>query len=289
MQVPPRRIALSMAAASALRWVGADRWRLSFPSAALSLAPMSTLYDPDRRYRRRVLASLTRLVIFVAGVSTAAVVAYRYGGDVYRDDIERLEQALAEAQRETADLEQTAIRAEAAARAATTQFEDLRERFEREVPTGERKEITDFVIAQMAEGLDRERLMFAIRAAATPQDCTEAETRRFIMPTPAYQGPNTAVGFADGRITVSGMGENAVADNGGILGWFDPAQPVTVTLTLIGGETHTVSGRLPLHYSIPLDGVEWRFTVTEGDQSFANVTADRCTLATPEDGETTSN
>lgn len=244
---------------------------------------MSTLYDPDRRYRRRVLASLTRILVFAVGVTTTAVVAYRYGGDAYRQDIARLESALAEAEAEAADLEETAIRAEAAARAATTQFEELRARFEREVPTGVRKELTDFVIAQLENGLDRDRLLFAIRAATTPVDCTEAETRRFIMPTPAYQGPNTAVGFADGRITVSGMGENAVADNGGALGWFDPAQEVTVTLTVIGGETHSVSGQLPLHYSIPLDGDEWRFSISEGDRSFANVTADRCPLPTPED------
>lgn len=247
--------------------------------------PMSALYDPDRRYRRRFWASASRTIVSIVLIILAATLAYRFGGDRSAARLDQLEVEVRQATQRAQELEQTAIRAEAAARAATTQFEDLRTRYEQEVPTGLRREITEMVISQLENGLDRERLLFALRAATAPQTCELSDTRRFIMPTPAYQGANTSVGFAEGRITVTGMAENAVSEEGGTLGWFDPAQEVTVSFTIIGGTTNSISGVLPLHYSVPLDGEEWRFTVTPGDQSFASVTADRCSLEVEDDRE----
>jgi len=239
---------------------------------------MSSLYDPDRRYRKRFWASTSRSIISIVLIAIAATLAYRFGGDQNAARIEQLESEVSTLLTRTEDLEQNALHAEATARAATAQFEELRERYDRDVPTGLRREITDMVLAQLENGLDRDRLLFALRAAAAPQSCEEAETRRFIMPTPFYQGPNTSVAFAEGRVTVTGMGENATAENGGPEGWFDPAQEVTVTFTVIGGATSSISGLLPLHFSIPMDEQEWRFTVSIGEQSFANVTADRCSF-----------
>lgn len=236
------------------------------------------LYDPERRYRRRVRKATIRVGFYLVSIGIAAALGYQFGVQETRGRETHLAQQLADAEAARAALEQNVIRLGAAARTTQILYDELRQRYEREVPTGTRRELAELVAHRLEQGIDAERLAFVIRAADEPTDCSGAETRRFILPTPAYRGPNTAVGFADGRITVTGRGENARSANGGALGWFDPAQPVTVTFTLIGGEESAVSGQLPLHHSIALAGAEYRFTIVEGDRSFVNVTADRCSF-----------
>ena len=96
------------------------------------------------------------------------------------------------------------------------------------------------------------------------------------------------MGFADGRITVTGEGKNAVSPDGLPEGWFDPAQELSINLTTIGGESASVAGLLPLHTSLILGTDEYRFTVVEGAQSFVEVTADRCDFVGSTDTESVS-
>jgi len=234
------------------------------------------LYDYDRRYRRRVWGTLTRIGFYVATIAVTALFAYRTGIEQSAERERRLEDRVAELESSLAAAEQNAIRLEAAARTAQIQYDELMTRFEAEVPQGERRQLLRLVSARLEEGLPPERLAFFIRSAAPPRDCTEAESRRFIVPTPTYDGPNTSIGFADGRITVTGRGENEVTEGGAIQGWYDPARPVTLVFTRIGGEREQVEGQLPLHHTLVLDDAEWRFTATQGERSMVDVTADRC-------------
>ncbi|MEQ8967132.1 MAG: hypothetical protein RID91_15040 [Azospirillaceae bacterium] len=234
------------------------------------------LYDYDRRYRRRVWGTITRIGFYVATIAVTALFAYRTGIEQSAERERRLDNRVAELESSLAAAEQNAIRLEAAARTARIQYEELMARFEAEVPRGERRELLNLVSARLEEGVAPDRLAFFVRSAAPPTDCTEAESRRFIAATPTYDGPNTAIGFADGRITVTGEGENAVSEGGSVQGWYDPAMPVTMAFTRIGGEREEVEGKLPLHHTLVLDGAEWRFTATEGDRSMINVAADRC-------------
>ncbi|HET8726053.1 MAG TPA: hypothetical protein VFO41_00970 [Alphaproteobacteria bacterium] len=234
------------------------------------------LYDPDRRYRRRVWGTIVRTGFYVATLGVAAAFAYQIGIERMHNRQEQLTEELRGLQRSNATLEQNAIRLEAAARAAQIQYRELLERFEREVPTGQVRELSTLAAERLEDGVPAERIAFFIEAADQVRDCGEPETKRFIVPTPIYQGANTSVGFADGRITVTGMGTNAVDEGGAQQGWFDPAKPVKITFTVIGGEQSETSGELPLHHSVVLGDDEYRFTIAEGERSFVQITADRC-------------
>lgn len=235
-----------------------------------------SLYDHDRRYRRRVWGTITRFGFYVITIGVAAAFAYQTGVKQVENREQRLEAQVAELESSLATAEQKAIRMEAAANTATIQYDDLLARFEAEVPTGHERQLLALIEQRQAEGVAPERIAFFIESAAPPRDCTEADSKRFILPTPVYDGPNTSVGFADGKITVTGRGDNAVSESGGPLGWYDPAQPVTIAFTRIGGEREEIQGVLPLHHSMVLDDAEWRFTAVPGDRSMVNVVADRC-------------
>lgn len=236
------------------------------------------LYDPDRRYRRRIWARIARTGLFLATIGATSALAYQIGVEQMRGRHQSLEQEVETLRAETVDLQQTAIRLEAATRTAEVQYQELLARFEREVPSGAVRELAQLVAQQLEKGVEADRLAFFINAADQVRDCGAPETKRFIVPTPIYQGANTSVGFADGRITVTGMGANARDEAGKLQGWYDPAQPVKITFTTIGGEQSETTGQLPLHHSVVLGEYEYRFTIVEGERSFVVVTADRCAL-----------
>ena len=168
---------------------------------------------------------------------------------------------------------------------ARARHTDLLERFNREVPTGILRQLTDIVAQELDDGVHPDRLEMMIAAAAQPTECRDGETKRFIVATPIYRGSNTSVGFADGRITVTAEGQNVQTPGGTIQGWFDPTQPVSVTFTIVGGEFSEVSGTVPLHHSMLLGDEEYRFTVAEGERSFVNVTADTCQVPLTADAD----
>jgi type II secretory pathway component PulJ len=237
-----------------------------------------SLYDPDRRYRRRTWGAITRFGFYVVTLGVASAFAYQTGVQQVENREERLEDRVAELESALATAEQNAIRMEAAANTATIQYDELLARFEREVPGRQERRILALVAERLEAGVDLERIAFFIDEAAPPAECTEADRKRFILPTAVYDGPNTSIAFADGKITVTGRGTNATSEGGGTLGWYDPAQDVRLDFTVIGGSGESVEGVLPLHHSVVLDGAEWRFTAVPGERSIVNVVADRCTF-----------
>ncbi|MEM1400504.1 MAG: hypothetical protein AAGF58_11520 [Pseudomonadota bacterium] len=201
----------------------------------------------------------------------------------YQIGVEQMKDRESELVRETEDLklvkselERATVELQATTQTAEVRYRELQDRFEREVPHGILRQLAGLVARRLDEGISAQRVALYITAADEPQNCDEPTSKRFIVRTPTYDGANTSVGFADGRITVTGLGKNAVDANGAPEGWFDPAQDLTINLTAIGGDAREVIGLLPIHTSMVLGNDEYRFTVVEGAQSFVEVTADRC-------------
>ena len=96
------------------------------------------------------------------------------------------------------------------------------------------------------------------------------------MQTPLSQGPASSVSFANGLIYVSGDGTSAKDEGGNAEAWYDPAQPVTLRFTAVGGEAQKIAGLLPLHHSVVVGSAELRFSVVAGARGFAQVAADSC-------------
>ena len=128
---------------------------------------------------------------------------------------------------------------------------------------------------QLDQGMAPERLFFVIKSARPPTDCTEPETKRFIVSTPSYAAPDSTVSVADGAVIISGKGTSAMTKDGRAEAWFDPAKDITINFSA-NGSVETKSGALPLRHSIVVGGREYRFTIDQGAKSFAKVVYDSC-------------
>lgn len=234
------------------------------------------LYDYERRRRRRFWGRTLKTALFAALLLGTGLFSYQMGIEqvkgreiVLREEASALERRNAELERHVAGLQE-------AVRTAEVHAEELETRLQRELPHGELARLSKLVAERMAAGVDPNRLAFVIGETSMPQNCEGPETKRFILPTPSYRGTNTAVGFGNGAVTVSGEGSAARSAQGQPEGWFDPQQPVTIRFTEIGGRQHEVSGLLPLQRSVVAGTMEHRFTISAGSKSFVEVTALRC-------------
>jgi hypothetical protein len=234
------------------------------------------LHDYERRRRRRVFGRFLRFGFYLALIGVAAVFAYQTGIEQMESRERRLSERIDELQAANADLRENAAARQAEADDAARRYRELATRFEQEVPRGERRELARLVAERLEDGVDPERLAFYINQAGPPSECSAPVARSFFMPTPVWNGANTSARFADGRIVVSGLGENTRAADGTILGPFDPEKEVMISFTEIGGEQTQITGRLPLYHSKVLGDSEFRFAITEGPTSMVTVTADRC-------------
>lgn len=235
------------------------------------------LRDSRNRRRRRFWTGLAKWMVVVIALFAAGFYAYRTGSKLAEHDVTKLRDEVAELTTtvETLTSENDSLKLELAA--ANTRAAEWQSRYEREVPTGAIKQLTDLVGEKVRDGVAMDRLSFLIGAAGAAAACdNEPVTKRFIVPTPLYSGENSWIGFADSSVTVTAMGESAVNANGQPEGWYDPAKPVTMKFTRLGGETEEISGKLPLHHSVLVGDSEFRFTAVAGDRGFMNVTADRC-------------
>lgn len=132
---------------------------------------------------------------------------------------------------------------------------------------------------KLAEGADPKRLADAMAALDKPRDCEAPETKRFLVKTQlTADGPNTSVGFSNGLVTVSGQGAATRNAEGKLESWFEPAEPVTVRFTQIGGRTVEAAGKLPLHHTLSVGQAEHRFSVMASSRGFVQVTSERCKL-----------
>lgn len=235
------------------------------------------LYDYDRRRRRRVWTGIAKLVLALAVLGGIATFSYMVGVEQLKareialvEEISALTAAKEQAERRAAQLQQIAQTAEIRAG-------ELEVRYEREVPTGELARLQELLAQKLAEGVDANRLAFVIQQTGNARTCTTRETKRFVLPTPLYRGANTSVAFAEGAVTISGLGASARNAGGNAEAWFDPRQAVTLRFTQIDGSTSEETGVLPLQHSVVIGDKEHRFNIVESSaRSFVEISGDTC-------------
>lgn len=235
------------------------------------------LRDSRNRRRRRRIWTAVKILLVLAVIGALGFYAYQTGSSLAARDVTVLREEVAQltATNESLVAENSQLKRELST--AKRQAADWQGRYEREVPTGEIKTLTDLVAEKARSGVPIERLEFLINASSDIGACdNNPETKRFIVPTPLYRGANSWVGFADSTITVTAEGVSAKNAQGQVEAWYDPAEPVTLRFTRLGGETTEISGKLPLHHSVLVGDSEYRFTIAAGDRGFITVTGDRC-------------
>ena len=227
-----------------------------------------------RQRRRRQIKWITVFAVF----GGLGLLSYQSGKTLSERELRQAEQAVAGLKGRVADLERQNAGAKKAVATAQREESKWEQRYRTDIPQGERKALLGLIDDQIGKGAKPDRLRFLISAASLQEKCDgKPVTKRFIVRTPLYDGANASVRFADDALTVTAEGEPARDAQGRVLAWFDPAKPVKLTLVRLGGKSEDLSGKLPLHHKILINGSEYRLSAVAGNaQGFVNVTADRC-------------
>ncbi|MCY3753433.1 MAG: hypothetical protein OXG99_05000 [Alphaproteobacteria bacterium] len=221
--------------------------------------------------------TLVKRVMLLVALLAIAVFAYETGATRTQYRIERLEERLAAQDAAIARLEAEKEELDRRRLAAVQNEMTLQARYDRNVPTGKRKEVFELLLERIDAGLEEERITFLLREAEAEPDCDpEPVTKRFVLATPLHDGANASAQFAEGTITVTGEGQAELTEAGLPEAWFDPAAPVMLRFTAIGGDATEARGKLPLDHSLRLAGDEYRFAARAGPRSFVHITALRC-------------
>ncbi len=176
-------------------------------------------------------------------------------------------------QREELQDQVTALSAEI--QTLQARFTEQRESFDETLPEGPLRELVPLLKEQLEEGKDPERLAFMLRSARAPRNCAEPDTKRFVVSTPAYDGPVSQVSLEEGALVITGKGRSAINAEGQPEAWYDPSKSVEISFTTAEG-TATKKGPLPLRHSVVVNGREYRLTIARGAQSFAKIDYDSC-------------
>lgn len=234
--------------------------------------------DARRAERRRRRLKVVKFFVVLGSFVALGAVAYQSGAELVRVEVAALREDIRRQAATIAGLNGRIAELEAARQAALAREAEANARYQREVPSGPGADLYKLLQTRLAEGMTAERMAFVIRSATMGDKCDNQPTsRRFQLRTPVMRGATPTVAFDNSTVLVTGEGESATNEAGAPHAWFDPAKPVRMTFTQLGGARSDVEGQLPLHHSIVRGNSELRFTVTEADlRGFVTVVADRC-------------
>lgn len=232
-------------------------------------------YDPHTRYRRRSIDRFVNFIVVLAFLFGSGAVGFWLGQQGSSQQVSSLQQRLEEAEMQKSETEAVLMELRTEAQTATLKYEQLQSDVEQQVPEA-MQGLVDLVRKQLEEGMDPDRLSFVIRSARPPRNCSEPETRRFVISTPAYQGSESSVEITEAGIQVSGKGVSVNNKDGKPEAWYDPAKQVSISFKLNGAEEKLKTGVMPIRHSLVSGAREYRFSVEEAARSFAKVTFDSC-------------
>lgn len=238
------------------------------------------LRDPYERRRKQRRWTVIKFFILLGLLGGIGWLAYGMGLQVGQGESDAMRQQLSDSREQVRELQGENGRLQSQRQDAVERAEQLEERYERDVPTGDMAQLLDLARARIEDGLDSERLTFVLESVSRERDCSgPGNSRRFLVSTPIYANENNnSATFGDGAISLSAAGEEALNDDGNPEAWFDPEQPVTVTATVIGGDESEFEGELPLHFSVVESNREHRFTVQAQDRGYVEVTHEHCSF-----------
>lgn len=206
--------------------------------------------------------------------------AHNVGKDLALEQVKELNEHLTEEIEASAKLRSEIAGLQAALGAERDKVDMWRARYEKDVPTEIEMPILAAVRARLEAGVTPERIATVVSIARDDVACESlGESKRFFVNNEISRGANDSVTFANGTITITGDGTAARNANGQPEAWFDADAPVTVNFVHLGGEVSQVTGLLPLHNSMAIGDVEYRFTAVAGGRSFVRVTGQKCPIS----------
>ena len=233
-------------------------------------------YDPHSRYRKRSMSCLLNFAVAMGILFVTGLIGYWIGGQASAQKVGVLQEQLRQAEEQKSETEAVLMELRTEAQTATLRYEQLQDDVEEQVPEGPMQELVTLIRKQLEEGMDAERLAFAIRSARPPRNCTEPETRRFVISTPAYKGSESKVEIAEAGLVIKGSGASAKNEKGDPEAWYDPAKAVEISFKAKGAEEVVKNSVMPIRHSVVVGDREYRLSVEEAARSFAKVTFDSC-------------
>jgi hypothetical protein len=235
------------------------------------------LHDTRWRRRRTIRWKVVKAVLILGLLMAAGLFAYETGSIAALQPVNRLEKQVAELTRTLTALQTENTELSALAETAQTREAEWQQRYQQEVPTGHSKDLFNLLRDRMAAGVETRRLAFVIEATGNVRSCeADPVTKRFLVQTPLYQGANDSVSFGSETVTITAQGAASTDPEGNAEAWFDPAEPLTVQFTEIGGKATERTGKLPMHHAIVVRDREYRFAIQSGPQGFVKVTGESC-------------
>ena len=233
-------------------------------------------YDPGARYRQRAAKRVSNICLFILFLGAVLLLGFWVGGIKSQQNIYILGEENTRISEEVISLQEeiTALRADA--QTANVRYEQLKTSLDELLSDGDMSELVELIRKQLDKGVDISRLESIILSARPPQNCSDADSKRFVIMTPVYSGANSFASIGNGAIKVFGKGVSAKNNSGNNEAWFDPTKPVEIIFQDRDGQEKVKSGVLPLYNSMIVGDKEYRFTVSVGAKSFAKVTFDHC-------------
>jgi cell division protein FtsB len=233
-------------------------------------------YNPNARYRQRsqrrvmsgVLSVIFFALVFAAGFGVGIL---RSGQSAYilNQDKKTIEQ-----QYQTLQDEITQVRAEA--QTANVRLEQLKASHKDMLASGPLQDLMLLLKKQIDGGVDPKRIEAVILSARPPKNCSEPKSRRLLIVTPSYKGPESRISMEAGLIALWGEGTSAKTQGDESETWFDPSKPVKILFHPKGGAVTHKEGTLPLYHTLVIGEKEYRFTVAADAKSFVKITYDYC-------------
>ncbi|HPD82657.1 MAG TPA: hypothetical protein PLK85_02470 [Alphaproteobacteria bacterium] len=232
-------------------------------------------YNPHKRYQERTAQRLTNALGFLAFMLISILIGFWFGKQYGAEKLITLNDQVKSLTEERNDLQQNVTELSAATQTANKRYEQLQEEVASIIPEGPMQDLVTLVREQLKQGMDPERLSFVIRSARPPTGCVDPDIKRFVINTPAYNGPKSVASIAEGAVQIEGSGSSARNGKNMPEAWYDPAKKVEISFTA-NGKTEVKKGTLPLRHSVVVKDREYRFTIEPGARSFAKVTYDSC-------------
>ncbi|MBL8701668.1 MAG: hypothetical protein JNK67_25025 [Alphaproteobacteria bacterium] len=231
------------------------------------------------RRRGRILLGIAKWAVLLAIFGAIGYYAHETGTRIAQRDTIELRRQVAELTTATQTLQRDKDQLQRDLATTSARAEELRKRYESDVPTGAISEILRLAREKLSAGVTPERIAGVLAAVENARRCDDKPTsKRFLVKAgPRAPAVNDTVSFADRTITVSATGEITLDAEGRPQAWFDPGKPLTVVFTRIGGAETVAKGVLPINHSVVVNDLEHRFVVTQGDaRGFVTVTSDSC-------------
>lgn len=238
---------------------------------------MTLGYREDRRRRRRRHSwTLIKWMLGLGVVAIAGLYAYDTGSRLAENRVARLQEEIADLTEEATKLKSEVAARQNAVDAARADAAAWRQRYEREIPSGEVKPILDLIRERLAAGISPERLRFVVGTLSDGRPCgAKSPAKRLQVETTLTRGRTTSVWF-EGVIEVSATGEPAQGSGGNPESWFDPGKEVEVRIAHSRGKSDSVRGMLPLQQSIVIGETEYAVHIANGRRGFVDVTLETC-------------